>query len=67
MKFLIEVLDDFPEEAKLHKHLIHQEPVEAKIHILLAYDNKSITAISIQSPILDEIPTNAILKITKIN
>ena len=67
MKFLIEVLEEWPEEAKKRGGFTHTEPTDAKIQIVVHEDNKLITASVFQAPFLDEIPSMSLLRITKID
>lgn len=67
MKFLIEVIDEWPDEAKRRGGFNHTDPVDSKIHIVVHPDNRLITASVFQAPFLDEIPNMSLLRITKID
>ncbi|MDZ4314431.1 MAG: hypothetical protein U0989_06660 [Azonexus sp.] len=67
MKFMIEVLEEWPDEAKNRGGFIHTDITDSKLQIVLHEDNVSITASVFQAPFLDEIPERSLLKITRID
>jgi hypothetical protein len=65
MKFLIEVLDGWPEEAVAQGGFVHRESVEPKLVAVLGEDRASVTASVLRAPGLEAIPAHALLKITR--
>lgn len=67
MKFLIEVLEEWPEEAKRRGGFTHTDITDSKIHMVVHPGDKLVTGAVFQAPFLDEIPSMSLLRITKIN
>lgn len=66
MKYLIEVLDSYENYKKLKsKPLDHATPADAKL-VFHATDEDSVTLCVIQCPVLEEIPKDSVIKITRI-
>jgi hypothetical protein len=67
MKFLIEVIDEWPDEAKRRGGFNHTDIADPKIYFIVHPDNRLITASVFQAPFLDEIPEMSLLRVTKID
>lgn len=67
MKFIIEVLPDWPLKTKTSKRLKHNQNIpDSEIHFLLHDDDITITSIVFQSPELNILPRGSILRIRQI-
>lgn len=61
MKFLIEVLSDYPPPKRLPLN----GPVDSKILLVLAADGESMTPSGVQIPGLEEIPSLSLIRVTR--
>lgn len=65
MKFLIEVLDGWPQEAVVQGGFVHRESVEPKLVAVIGEDRTSVTASVLRAPGLEAIPAHALLRISR--
>ncbi|CEI02260.1 hypothetical protein XACG115_1930009 [Xanthomonas citri pv. citri] len=61
MKFIIEVISDYPPPERLPL----SNPTDGKILLVLAPDGKSMTPSGVQLPGLEDIPSLSLVKITR--
>ena len=65
MKFLIEVLPEWPSEAKSQGHFDHQPMRDSRTVFAVEADGKTASVAILQGPLLEEIPAHSVVRITR--